>query len=64
VVEEVGEAHPGRQRVQVAELFRQVLGRHHQAFIDQLAQGAHVFQGGLAAEQQRICSSLPLRTAN
>ena len=52
MVEEVREAHPGRQRVEVAELRRQVLRRRHQALVHQLAQGAHVFQGGLAAEQQ------------
>src|SRR5690606_15897917 len=53
VIEEVGEAHPGRQRVEVTKLRRQVARRHHQALIHQLAQDAHVFQGGLATEQQR-----------
>ena len=53
MVEEVGEAHPGRQRVHVLKLRRQILGRLHQALVHQFAQGAHVLQGGLAAEQQR-----------
>lgn len=52
MIEEVGEAHPGRQGIEVAELFRQVLRRHHQPLVHQLAQGTHVLQGGLAAEQQ------------
>ena len=60
VIEEVGEAHPGRQCVEVLELLRQVFRRHNHALLDQLAQGAHVFQGGLAAEQQRDLFQLAL----
>src|SRR5690606_28855555 len=60
VVEEVGEAHPGRQRIEIAELGRQVLGRRHQPLFHQLAQGTHVFQGGLATEQQRNLLQLAL----
>ena len=60
MVQEVGETHPGRQCVEVAELRRQVLGWRYQPLVDQLAQGAHVFQGGLAAEQQRDLLQLAL----
>ena len=60
VIEEVGEAHPCRQRVQVTELIRQILRWHHQSFIHQLAQGPHVFQRGLAAKQQRYLLKLCL----